>query len=81
MMGLFHSKKKDIKKKQETGGFDRERQIPVLRASICTGEKVAGFRDKDTGKFEEVMLISGKHDLDEFMETYGISEAEIKKEW
>ena len=31
---------------------------PVIRASICTGEEVAGFKDIRTGKIEEIMLIS-----------------------
>lgn len=75
-MGLFRSKKKHV-----TREFDRERQIPVVRASICTGEKVAGFKDKETGKFEEVMLLSGRQDMDEFMAVYGLKENEIKKEW
>lgn len=75
-MGIFHSKRK-----HETREFDRERQIPVVRASICTGEKVAGFKDKKTGKFEEVMLLSGRQDMDEFMAIYGVKENEIKKEW
>jgi hypothetical protein len=30
---------------------------PVICASICTGEKVAGFKDIRTGKIEEIMLI------------------------
>ena len=36
----------------------QEGKIPVIRASICTGEKVAGFQDIHTGKFTEIMLIS-----------------------
>ena len=35
-MGLF---KKKIMKKT----YDREHMKPVIRASICTGEEVAGF--------------------------------------
>ncbi len=37
-MGLF--KKKIVKKT-----YDREQMKPVIRASICTGEEVAGFKD------------------------------------
>ena len=37
-MGLF---KKKIMKKT----YDREHMKPVIRASICTGEEVAGFKD------------------------------------
>ena len=51
---------------------------PVIRCSICTGEQVAGFRNGQTGRFEEVMLIRSPADLDEFKEKYGIS-GEIEK--
>ena len=50
----------------------------MIRASICTGEQVAGFKDIHTGAFEEVMLIRHSGDLAEFKERYGIDE-EIKK--
>lgn len=69
------------KKVQEEKGFDRERQTPVLRASICTGEKVVGFRDKESGKFEEISCIKSDRDLEEFLLEYGISREELKKEW
>ena len=45
---------------------------PVIRSSICTGEKVAGFREKDTGRFREVSLIRSPADLDAFKARYGI---------
>ena len=60
-------------RKKKTEDYDRENQIPVIRCSICTGEQVAGFKDKRTGKFDEIMLIRGEKDLDEFMKTYGIT--------
>ena len=37
--------------------FDPETQYAVIRSSICTGEKVAGFKNKTNGHFTEVMLI------------------------
>ena len=52
--------------------FDPLTQIPVLHCSICNGEQVAGFRDKATGHFEEIMLIRNDADLDQFKEMYGI---------
>lgn len=30
----------------------------VLKCSICNGEQVVGFKDKQTGKFMKIMLIS-----------------------
>ena len=61
--------------------YDKERLKPVIRSSICTGEKVAGFWDIRTGKFTEVMLIRDSKDMDLFLEKYDISVAEIKTEW
>ena len=47
---------------------------PVIRASICTGEEVAGFKDIRTGKIEEIMLIRSPEDLEKFKEIYEITE-------
>lgn len=52
--------------------FDQEYQRAILRCSICTGEQVAGLKDIRTGKFQDVMLIKSKEDLDFFMEYYGV---------
>ena len=57
--------------------YDAERLQPVIRSSICTGEKTAGFLDLLTGRFTEVMLIRTPRDLDDFRAQYGI-EGEIK---
>ena len=37
--------------------YDKENKKPMIKASICNGEQVAGFKDIRTGKWEEVMLI------------------------
>ncbi len=66
------------KRKQEKLIFDREQKIPAVRSSICTGEKVAGFQDKATGRFEEITLIKTSADLAEFAERCGVSAEEIK---
>lgn len=71
---------KKNKKTAPAAGFDRTGKKPVIRASICTGEKVAGFRDEN-GHIEELMLITGDKDLEEFMQTYGVREDEIEKIW
>lgn len=70
-----------FQKKQKTKSYDKENLRPVIRASICTGEQVAGFKDVNTGKFMEVMLIRDHKDLYEFKEMYGIKDEEISKEW
>lgn len=66
-----------FKKKQGGRTYDPENQKPVIRASICTGEKVAGFQNIHTGKFTEVMLIRTSGDLKEFRQLYDIGESEI----
>ena len=57
---------------RDTIPFDPETQIPIIRASICTGERVAGFKNRSDGHFTEVMLIRTAADERTFMETYGI---------
>ena len=47
--------------------------------SICTGEIVAGFKDKRTKKFNEVMLIRNDNDLKAFMKKYGLKEIPKKE--
>ena len=69
------------KKQREQKSYDKEKEKPVIRASICTGEQVAGFKDLRSGKFTEIMLIRGQEDLKLFAETYGINENEISKEY
>ncbi len=66
--------KKEIKK-----SYDTVNQIPVLRCSICTGEQVFGFKDRQTGKFTEMSLIRNEQELEEIMKEYGIKE--INKEY
>lgn len=67
------------KKKKLKAEFDRENQKPVLRCSICTGEKVAGFKNIHTGKFEEVMLIRSDKELDVFKDMYELDD--VAKEY
>ena len=76
-MGLFSRKK--TKSVKSTFVYDPETMQPVIRASICTGEQAAGFRDLKTGRFTEIMCISKPDDLREFMKTYGLTE--VKKEY
>ena len=68
-MGLFGKKKESIPVIE----YNPEKQRPVLKCSICNGEQVAGFKDKQTGHFTEVMLIRNGQDLDVFMEMYDLS--------
>ena len=72
-MGLF--KKKIIVKT-----YDKDNKKPVIKAGICNGEQIAGFKDIHTGKIEEVMLIKSPSDIDIFKKMYGIDD-EIAKEY
>ena len=56
---MFGKKKRVIEKFP----YDPKKQEPVIRASICTGEKVAGFRDRDGGTLHEVTLIRDYEDM------------------
>ena len=67
------------KKPKETGPqFDPETQYAVIRSSICTGEKVAGFKNKTDGHFTEVMLIRSAADEKEFKDTYGVDSLRVE---
>jgi hypothetical protein len=68
-----------FKKKQKKIEYDKTNKKAVLKCSICNGEQVAGFKDLDTGHFDEIMLIRNTADLDEFMEMYDV--AAITKEY
>lgn len=67
--GLFGRLKHRLAGRQEEKtipGYDPEKHTPVLRSSICTGETTAGYKDKESGVFHEVMLIRDEEDLQEF---------------
>ena len=67
------------KKARETAvQFNPETQYAVIRSSICTGEKVAGFKNKTDGHFTEVMLIRSAADEKEFKETYGVETVKVE---
>ena len=67
------------KKSRETAvQFNPETQYAVIRSSICTGEKVAGFKNKSDGHFTEVMLIRSPADEKKFKETYGVESVKVE---
>ena len=67
-----------FKRRIEKKTYDKLTKKPVIKASICNGEQVAGFKDIATGTFEEIMLIKNQDDLVAFKEIYDITE-EIEK--
>lgn len=68
-------------RKKTVPAFDQTGKTPVLRTSICTGEQTAGFQDPSTGRFLDIMLIRTGTDLREFLETYGVAEEELRREY
>lgn len=50
--------------------YDPETQYAVIRSSICTGEKVAGFKNKKNGQFTEVMVIRTPEDEARFRKIF-----------
>ena len=56
--------------------YNPEKEKPIIRASICNGEQVAGFKNLETGEFHEVMLIRDSADLAEFKQVYGLEKVD-----
>lgn len=52
-----------FKKKSMPLPYDKMNKKPIIKASICNGEQVAGFKDIHTGKIEEIMLIKMRQTL------------------
>lgn len=73
-MKLFGHKKS----REAAVQFNPETQYAVIRSSICTGEKVAGFKNKTDGHFTEVMLIRSAADEKEFKDTYGVDSLKVE---
>jgi hypothetical protein len=67
-----------FKKNIESKTYDKAIKKPAIKASICNGEQIAGFKDFSTGAFEEIMLIKSQEDLAAFKAMYDITE-EIEK--
>jgi len=70
--------KKKLKSYEEA--YDLDKYIPIIKASICTGEQVIGFKEKATNKFIEISLIKDYKDIEEFRKKYNVN-CEIKKEY
>lgn len=66
------------KRLKEVIKYDPVRQEAVIRASICTGEKVAGFKDRKNGSFTEVMLIRNQEDEEHFKKIFEVQEIRVE---
>ncbi len=58
--------------------FDPEKQEAVIRSSICTGEKVAGFKNKEDGHFTEVLVLRTPKDEQYFKDIYGVEKVKTE---
>ena len=67
-MGLFGRKNRSSVSFPEAAGRE-----PVIRSSICTGEKTACLRDPKTGHIEEICLIRSETEMKAFREKYGVT--------
>lgn len=65
------------KKKTIAPPFDPAGMTPAIRASICTGERTAGFRDAG-GKFHEIQLLRSDADFQEFLRTYSLRAEDVQ---
>ena len=66
------------KKEPAPPAYPPEEYEPVIRSSICTGEKVACMRNRQTGRMTEIMLIRSQEDMDSFCRRYQLSPDQIK---
>lgn len=71
-MGLFH------RREERRPVFPPEDYEPVIRSSICTGERVACMRERKTGRLREIMLLRSPGDLEAFCSQYGVKKEKIK---
>lgn len=72
-MNIFHRKRVLPVPK-----YPSELYAPAVRSSICTGEKVAGFQNRETGKFTEILLLRSPSDLYEFCREYGADPSDVR---
>ncbi len=70
-MGFFR------KSRRVPFSYDPERQEPLIRKSICTGEMTAGFVDKDTGIFHDLMRLADEEDVRRFCSDLGVEHVRV----
>ncbi len=70
---MFGRKKKEVVKKLE---YDPEIEKPIIRASICNGEKVAGFKNLRTGKFREQFFVRNDAEAEQFAKMCGVEKVD-----
>ncbi len=63
---------------RERIAYDPETQYAVIRSSICTGEKVAGFKNRKNGHFTEVMVIRTPEDEQRFRMIFELDSVKVE---
>ncbi len=76
-MSIFR-KRKEALPEFSLQDFPQDRFEPVIRASICTGEKTACMRERAAGKLHEIMLLRTDADLDAFCRMCGAEKESVK---
>ena len=66
-------------KKQNYPEFPKEDHVPVLRCSICNGERVLCAKNISTGKLYEIMLVRSDDELAEYCKANAIDPESIEK--
>ncbi|MCD8398237.1 MAG: aspartate dehydrogenase [Lachnospiraceae bacterium] len=79
MFGRKRTPEKNQQHSQTKKEYDPSVYKPVLKCSICNGEQVAGFKNRETGKFEEIQFIRNEQELAQFLKNYGLDT--IEKEY
>ena len=70
-MSWFH------KRKAAPLDYSPEEYEPVIRSSICTGERTGCLRRREDGRLREIMLLRTEADLAEFCRTVGREAGDI----
>ncbi|MBP5186950.1 MAG: aspartate dehydrogenase [Clostridiales bacterium] len=73
MFGLFGKKEKI-----EPIAFDPEKEEPVVKKSICTGEATVGFVERATGKYRDVRKVTSPLEIAAFCKQVGVEEGKIR---
>ena len=60
------------KKSSSTSPYSIDQSEPILKSSIRTGKLTACFRDRETGKLHDIMVIRHPKDLHDFSKEYGV---------
>ena len=71
-MGLFRKKETHVKQLD----YDKSEEKPIIRASICNGERVAGFKNIRTGKFREQFFIRDDAEIEMFARMCGVEKVD-----